>query len=93
MPTLGLTTWTFVNEKRDEYRRTYEAGRERESSGGPSPYLLKIRDLGRPYLELALEAFHRDAITAADLSAYLEIKLNRLPRLEQELQRRAPVEA
>lgn len=91
--TFGLTTWDFVNEKRDEYQAAYAAARERPSSGGPSPYVLKIRDLGRPYIELALEAFDRNEITAADVSGYLEVKINNLPKLEDQLRRSSPAEA
>ncbi len=91
--TFGLTTWAFVNEKRDEYQSAYAAARERTSSGGPSPYVLKIRDLGRPYAELALEAFNRNEITAADVSGFLEVKINNLPKLEDQLRRSTPAEA
>lgn len=91
--TFGLTTWAFVNEKRDEYRAAHAAAGEHASGGGPSPYLLKIRDLGRPYVELALEAFDRNEITAADVSGYLEVKINNLPKLEDQLRRSAPAEA
>lgn len=91
--TFGLTTWDFVNEKQDEYQAAYAAARERTSSGGPSPYVLKIRDLGRPYVELTLEAFDRNEITAADVSGYLEVKINNLPKLEDQLRRSSPAEA
>jgi hypothetical protein len=91
--TLGLTSWSFVNEKREEYRRAYEASQLHTSTGGPSPYTLKVRDLGRPYIELALEAFHRNEITAADVSEYLEVKVNKLPQLEEKLQSRTAAAA
>jgi Zn-dependent peptidase ImmA (M78 family) len=91
--TFGLTTWDFVNEKRDEYQAAYAAAHERTSRGGPSPYVLKIRDLGRPYVELALEVFDRNEITAADVSGYLEVKINNLPKLEDQLRRSSPAEA
>ena len=35
--TFGLTTWAFVNEKRDEYRAAHAAAGEHASGGGPSP--------------------------------------------------------
>ncbi len=46
---------------------------------------MKVRDLGRTYISSALDAYHRRAISAADLSEFLEIKLNQVPRLEEEL--------
>ena len=44
-----------------------------------------VRDLGRGFIESALDAYYRRAITGSDLSEYLEIKLNGLPKLEAEL--------
>jgi len=91
--TLGLTDWDFVQRKRDEYRSAYQEHleeqrrrrRESERSGGPSYYRMKVRDLGRPFIEAALDAYHRRAITGADLSEYLEIKVAQVPKLEHEL--------
>ena len=90
--TFRITTWEFVNEKQREYRTAYAALRDKKAAGGPSPYVMKIRDLGRPYVELALEAFDRNEITAADVSGYLEVKLNNLPKLEEQLRRARPAE-
>ena len=91
--TLGLTTWDFVQEKEAEYRDAYQLFREEqkrkrgadERAGGPSYYRMKVRDLGRGFIESALDAYHRRAITGSDLSEYLEIKLNGLGKLEAEL--------
>jgi len=90
--TLDLTTWDFLQEKRHEYRQGFEAYREEltrqrreEKAGGPSWYRMKVRDLGRPYIELALDAYYRHEITGSDLTEYLEIKINQLPKLEAEL--------
>jgi hypothetical protein len=46
---------------------------------------MKVRDLGRGFIESALDAYYSRAITGSDLSEYLEIKLNGLPKLEAEL--------
>ncbi len=56
--------------------------REEERSGGPGNYRMKVRDLGRGFIESALDAYYRRAMTGSlsDLSEYLEIKLNRLPK-------------
>jgi Zn-dependent peptidase ImmA (M78 family) len=91
--TLGLTHWGFMQEKQSEYRAAYEAYREEqkrrrqeaESPGGPSYYRMKVRDLGRGLIESALGAYHQRAITGSELSEFLEIKLNQVPKLEREL--------
>jgi Zn-dependent peptidase ImmA (M78 family) len=90
---VGLADWAFLQEKEAEYRAAYKEFREEqkrkrkeeERSGGPSYYRMKVRDLGRGFIESALDAYYRRAITGSDLSEYLEIKLNRLPKLEAEL--------
>jgi len=91
--TLGLTNWDFLQEKQAEYRRGFEEyraeqKRERETKdrpGGPTFYRMKVRDLGRGFIQSALDAYYRRAITGSDLSEYLEIKLNQIGRLEDEL--------
>lgn len=82
-----LTTWEFVQEKRREYRKAYADARAGESRGNPSYYRVKLRDLGHAYVGLALEAYNRDEIHASDVSQYLEIKVNKLPKLEAEFRR------
>ncbi len=90
---LDLTTWGFLREKQAEYQAAYEAfraeqtrqRREEERAGGPSYYRMKVRDLGRPFIESALDAYNRRAITGSDLTEFLEIKINQLPKLEEEL--------
>ncbi len=90
---VGLADWDFLQEKEAEYRAAFREFREEQRrkrheeqrSGGPGPYRMKVRDLGRGFIESALDAYHRRAITGSDLSEYLEIKLNRLPKLEAEL--------
>jgi Zn-dependent peptidase ImmA (M78 family) len=90
---LGLADWDFLQEKEADYHAAYDAlreeqkrkRREEQRSGGPSYYRMKVRDLGRGFIESALDAYYRRAITGSDLSEFLEIKLNRLPKLEAEL--------
>jgi Zn-dependent peptidase ImmA (M78 family)/transcriptional regulator with XRE-family HTH domain len=90
---IGLADWKFLQEKEAEYSEAYKAFREEqkrkrqeaERPGGPSYYRMKVRDLGRGFIESALDAYYRRAITGSDLSEYLEIKLNGLPKLEAEL--------
>lgn len=80
-----LTTWEFLQSKVTEYRRAYEATEQPSGGGGPTFFRMRVRDYGRAYLRLVLEAYHRDEINAAQLSDYAEVKLNKLPQLEAEL--------
>ncbi len=80
--TLRLTTETFYREKRAEYLEAY--ARQPTRSGRPSYHRLRVRDLGRAYLGIVLDAYYREAINSADLSEYLGVKLKHIPRLEQE---------
>lgn len=80
--TLGLTTRKFYRQKRAEHLEAYARRSVRE--GRPSYHRIRVRDLGRAYLGIVLDAYHREAINSADLSEYLGIRLKHVPRLEQE---------
>lgn len=82
-----LTSWDFMQTKVRQFRKGYEEDQRRreERKGGPTFYRMRIRDYGRAYLRLALDAYHRDEINASQLSSYVEVKLNKLPKLEEEL--------
>ena len=77
---LGRATDDFYERKRDEYvahyRRLAEQARERE--GFAPLYRVLVRDNGREYTRLVLEAFDRQRITPADVSDYLGVRLKHL---------------
>jgi Zn-dependent peptidase ImmA (M78 family)/DNA-binding XRE family transcriptional regulator len=85
--THDLTSWDFMQAKIRQFRKEYDdfQGRKERRKGGPSFYRMRVRDYGRSYVRLALDAYHRDEINAAELSDYIEVKLNQLPKLEEEL--------
>jgi Zn-dependent peptidase ImmA (M78 family) len=80
--TLGLTTERFYQQKRAEYLEAY--ARQPAKEGRPSYHRIQVRDLGRAYLGIVLDAYHREAINSSDLSEYLGVRLKHVPRLEQE---------
>lgn len=90
---LSLTSWDFLQERLAEFRAAYDEAREElkrrraeaAKPGGPSYYKMKVRDLGRPFISLALDAYYRREITGADLFEFLEIKVSQIPKLEEEL--------
>jgi Zn-dependent peptidase ImmA (M78 family)/transcriptional regulator with XRE-family HTH domain len=88
--TLRRATWDFYLERRQAYLLAYAEQREEErrrrraKDGGPPPHRMAIRDRGRPYVRLVLDAYHRDTISASSLSTLLGLKLRHLPALERE---------
>jgi Zn-dependent peptidase ImmA (M78 family) len=91
--TLRRATWKLYLERREAYldayaeQRELERTRRRESPGGPPPYRMAVRDRGRPYVELVLDAYQRDAISPSSLSRFLGLKLKHVPALEREVNR------
>jgi Zn-dependent peptidase ImmA (M78 family) len=91
--TLQRATMAFYLEKRAEYQAVYAAQRDEErlrrqrsgSKEGPPPYRMAIRDRGKPYVRLVLDAYQRDLITTSSLSSLLSLKVKHLAALEQEV--------
>jgi Zn-dependent peptidase ImmA (M78 family)/transcriptional regulator with XRE-family HTH domain len=91
--TLQRAPMAFYLRKRAEYQALYAAQREEErlrrqrsgSKGGPPPYRMAIRDRGKPYVRLVLDAYQRDLITTSSLSSLLSLKVKHLPALEREV--------
>jgi Zn-dependent peptidase ImmA (M78 family) len=83
--TLGRITQSFYRQKRQEFLDTYQRELQR-GQGGFAPYnVVKIRDLGRAFIRLALEAYHTEAINSSDVAEMLGVKLKHLPTIEQDI--------
>ncbi len=65
--------------RRDEQRKLRSS-----TKGGPPPHRMVIRDQGKPFVRLVLDAYHREALTPSSLSSLLGIKLKHLAALESE---------
>lgn len=95
---LGRTTEAFYERKRNEYQAHYARlaalarERAREQEGHPPVYRIVVRDNGRRYTRLVLDAFEGERITAADVSDYLGVRLKHLDRIADAVDR-ARVEA
>jgi Zn-dependent peptidase ImmA (M78 family) len=89
--TLNRASMDFYLARRAEYLQAYidarqdERTRRRESPGGPPPHRMAIRDRGRPYVRLVLDAYYRDLISPSNLSRLLSLKLKHLGNLEREV--------
>jgi hypothetical protein len=46
---------------------------------------MTVRDQGKPYVRLVLDAYHREAISASSASNLLSLKLKHLAALEHEV--------
>lgn len=88
---LGKTTEAFYDRKRQEYLTQYarlaEQAREREQEGYAPVFRIVLRDNGRHYTRLILDALERERVTAADVSDYLGVRLKHLDMIAAELER------
>lgn len=92
---LHRTVEDFYERKRREYQRQYarlaaltrERAKEQEGRR-PAVYRIAVRDNGRRYTRLILDAFDREQITAADVSDYLGVRLKHLDRIADAVDRR-----
>ncbi len=86
---LQLTTWDLYWERKSELEREYadalkrEKERQKQSTGGPNYFVIKARNLGHGYVVSVLDAFQARAISSLDVSYYLDIKFDQLPKLEK----------
>ena len=90
--TLNLASRDLYAARRQRYLSAYAEHREKErqhrrstSGGGPPRHRMVIRDQGKPYVRLVLDAYHRDAISLSSLSTLLDMRVDHLPKLEKEL--------
>lgn len=86
--TLGLASEDDYRRRRKLFLRIYAARQERrrETSGGPGYYRMKLRDFGRRYVSMVLDAYRQEDINGSEVADYLDIKLDNLPKLEQAIE-------
>lgn len=87
--TLKKANWDLYWALKPQFDKGYEEARERAriqqraKAGGPSYYVIKVRDIGNSYAATVLDAFHSRSISSLDVANYLEIKFDQLPKLEK----------
>jgi Zn-dependent peptidase ImmA (M78 family) len=90
---VNKANWDLYAERKTEFetiyaeRRRQEKEKRREREGGPSYYLVKARDLGHAYVSSVLDAYQSRAISSLDVTDYLNVRFEQLPKLRQALRR------
>jgi Zn-dependent peptidase ImmA (M78 family)/DNA-binding XRE family transcriptional regulator len=85
---LGRITQEQLDAHLREAREAAIAQREaaKYRSGGPSPHLLKVRNLGPRFVGTVLDAMHDERITVVEAAQILESKVQALDKLEAEVE-------
>src|SRR5262249_13326459 len=91
---LGRTTEEFYQRKRDEYLEEYRRlsqqrdEEEEEDAGGFAPHFrIALRNNGRRYTRLVLDALEHEGITPADVTDFLGVRLKHLDEMAAALRR------
>jgi len=82
---IGMVSASVYQKKREEYVRVYEEAKPTE--GFASPSTMAVRDPGRQFVRVVVDAYRQEAITSADLSEFLGVRLKHLPKNEQAVSR------
>lgn len=78
----------YLRQAREAAIAQREAARAKEQKGGPSPHLLKVRNLGPRFVGTVLDAMHDERISVVEAAQILESKVQALDKLEAEVERR-----
>lgn len=84
LATLGRTTPTFYQRRREEFLAAYEADEAQTRASGGNWYRNTARDLGKGYVRRITDAYLRRAIDSYTAASYLNVKVDQIPRLAQE---------
>lgn len=82
---LHKANWDNYQSLRDEFTRLPVKVESSTDQKSPLYYPLKARDLGKLYIGEVISAYRRSDITMSEVSDYLDIKINNLPRLLQQI--------
>lgn len=77
----------YLREARDAAIAQREAAKAKQK-GGPSPHLLKVRNLGPRFVDAVLDSMHNERISVTEAAHILESKVQALDELEAEVDRR-----
>lgn len=83
--TLGKADADFYKTWRADLLSLQARDDEERSSGRPGVAVMTVRDVGKPFARLVIDAYHSDAITGGDVSEFLGVRLKHLPAIEMRL--------
>ncbi len=76
-------TQTFYDRKTREYREEYEEQADQHPAEGfAPPHQMALSAVGPFFARLVLSNYHQEHITASEVSDYLEVRLQHLPKIE-----------
>ena len=78
---VGRATEAFYDREREAYLVQYRARAVKAREGFAPPFRLVLRDNGRQYTRLVLDALDREQITLADVSDYLGVRIKHLEKI------------
>lgn len=81
---LGRATQQHYFSMRPLFREEYLIFRQSQKTdgdGGPSPAVMAVRNLGKPFVQLVLDAYASDRIGLSTVSDYLGVKLKHSPKI------------
>lgn len=84
--TLGKTTEAFYRERREFFVRKYEEelkdrDAKNKASDGGDYYRTHARDLGKGFVRLVVDAYHRSVIDTYTAANYLDVKVRGIEKL------------
>jgi Zn-dependent peptidase ImmA (M78 family) len=80
---LGHMSTTAYEERRRRYQQESEAREAREESFPFPPAARSLRDNGRAFARVMLQAYTRELVTATQLSQLLNVRLRHLAKIER----------
>jgi Zn-dependent peptidase ImmA (M78 family) len=86
---LGLTTQSYYDKKREEFIQEYRRQREERKEGFAPPHIIAISSAGPLFTSLVVENLNREHITASDVSDYLQIRMKHVANLQTDFARSA----
>lgn len=81
---LGKADQEFYQTRRDEYLALPRRARDKKTAPIPRPIMI-VRDAGKPFARMVLDAYHSDSISAVSVADYLGTQLKHLPAIEKRL--------
>ena len=75
----------YESRRRDLLAVPFRPEDEEGGTGGPGFARMVVRDVGKPFARMVLDAYRADAITGSDVADYLGARLKHLPKIESYL--------